>query len=86
MIDDLDTVAAATVDTCKVFTLKKADAILTANLIRQLFTGQTTTGGAGGAGGLGGGGALGGGAARRRHDSEARSSPAGSATSPREPP
>ena len=59
MIHELDTVAAAT-SLVQVFTLHRADAINTANLIRQLFTGQTA-GGAGGGGGIGGGGLGGGG-------------------------
>ena len=60
LIEELDTVAAAAAYV-KVFSLKTADANLTANLLRQLFLGQTTGGGAlGGAGGLGGLGGAGG--------------------------
>ena len=61
LIDELDTVAAAAANV-KVFTLKRASAVLTANLIRQLFLGTTTGGAGGGAafGGGGGGGAAGG--------------------------
>ena len=59
VIKSLD-VPAATRAQVNIFKLKHADAVLTANLLQQLFTGAgRTTGGAGG--GLGGGGAFGGG-------------------------
>jgi general secretion pathway protein D len=58
MIQSLDTVAAAKAFV-QIYTLKNADATLTATLLRNLFTGSTTTGGAGGVGGTGGGGATG---------------------------
>jgi type II secretion system protein D len=63
LIENLDVPSAAQ-SFVNVYTLTKADASLTANLLRQLFTGSsTTTGGGGlggGGGGLGGGGAAGG--------------------------
>jgi len=65
LIESLDTVAAAA-SYVNVFTLTKADATLTANLLRQLFSGQTGAAGglgAGQAGGLGGAGGLGAGQA-----------------------
>lgn len=62
LIENLDSVAAATAYV-NVFTLQKADATLTANLIRQLFGAQVAGAagqlGAGAAGGLGGLGAAG---------------------------
>jgi type II secretory pathway component GspD/PulD (secretin) len=62
LIENLDTVSAARAY-INIFTLKTADAVLTAQLLQQLFTGQNRTtatpggagGGAGGAGGAGGG-------------------------------
>jgi len=62
LIEKLDVTAAARAQ-INVFTLKKADAVLTANLIQQLFQGSRTgtTGATGGAGGALGGGAQGGG-------------------------
>ena len=68
LVRNLD-VVSATKAQINVFTLKRADAVLTATLLQQLFSGGTTTGGNNqlgggglGGGGLGGGGALGGGA------------------------
>ncbi len=62
LINELDVVAAAQ-SAVNVFTLRKADATATANLLVQLFTGRQVQGaGAGGAGGgLGGAGGAGGG-------------------------
>ncbi|MCS7269548.1 MAG: hypothetical protein NZ703_00555 [Gemmataceae bacterium] len=59
LIEELDTVSAAR-SIVKVFHLRKAQASLMANLIRQLFTGQQQVGvgGVGGLGGLGAAGAL----------------------------
>ncbi|MEZ6143149.1 MAG: secretin N-terminal domain-containing protein [Zavarzinella sp.] len=51
LVDDLDVPSAASAQ-INIYTLKKADAVLTANLIQQLFFGATQ-----GAGGLGGGAA-----------------------------
>ena len=56
LIEELDTVSAAR-SIVKVFQLKKAQASLMANLIRQLFTGQQQVG-VGGIAGLGAAGAL----------------------------
>jgi type II secretion system protein D len=56
LIEELDTISAAR-SIVKVFQLKKAQASLMANLIRQLFTGQQQVG-AGGIAGLGAAGAL----------------------------
>jgi type II secretion system protein D len=56
LIQQLDTTSAAK-SFVNVFTLHKADATITANLLAQLFARGTTTGlGGGGLGGLGGGG------------------------------
>ncbi|MCE9530042.1 MAG: hypothetical protein K8T89_02720 [Planctomycetes bacterium] len=67
LVRDLDVTSAASAQ-INIFTLKKADAVLTANLLNQLFFGgggAGATGGGqlgGGGGPLGGGGGLGGGA------------------------
>ena len=62
LVDDLDVPSAAKAQ-INVFTLKRADAQLTAALLNQLFFGGGTTGTTGGGGGFGGGG---GGSWRRR--------------------
>ena len=50
-------VPAAAQSAINVFSLKKADAVQTATLLRQLFTGATTTGGGGAFGGVAAGNA-----------------------------